>query len=786
MSWPRGSLFTALLVLSIPLASADTITVNTTTDDYADNSLCSLREAVEYFNLDKPVAGFQGCKTDSTGSDTISVPANTKPYEITATTMSGTERDSLFIRRSVAITGGAMSGDEKTLIQVKGPHRAFIVSSGDRVANPITCGTAPACGRLAGGPELDSASDTGASSTDYLTPVATPTFKGHYTVPAGTCVTSASTPCSVQITLYDRPVVKGDSDVEPVSVGSAIVDSATGNWSVVTSTLAEGVHEITFTATVDNGEEGEHSAATYLGVYEADDPTLVVALSQMEIQGCGEAECAIDTATTPMQSNSANGLVYTYPLILATGKGGIIYNNETLDMTSVAIHGGVASAEGGAVYSDANGAVTLTSSKISENKAADGAAVYAKLNTVFISQSLVTENVPGSAGAVITVADDAGRPSSTARSLITNTTISGNLGVALSLRAGATINASTIVNNKILDSNGLVIGGGGLNFNGEKVSVYNTILAGNPDNFPAAATATDCLNLPTSTSDIFLFSVGMQGGGCGTPPGLTLLQNIAKEKLFASLDASGKCVGFQPTSSAQAAFKGMGLLCPLAVRSDDDVTAYHMPRLLGSYSDAAESKIVGKGADGSSTTVGCASSDQRGKERRSICDVGAVELQPVTGAVLSGNAITYGQTYSEALDSELGDEELFVPETASSCPAFALTSTTDRNNLIPGCPWITIAPTKGTVVFNLDGTYTYRPNSNFHGFDRFSFRVVTNLSKLNSTPDSQSRLVNAQIIMEPSHGLSAYSTSGSGDLWFLLALLSLGGVVARASQREQK
>ncbi|MGC4088216.1 MAG: Ig-like domain-containing protein [Polyangiaceae bacterium] len=131
-------------------------------------------------------------------------------------------------------------------------------------------------------------------------------------------------------------------------------------------------------------------------------------------------------------------------------------------------------------------------------------------------------------------------------------------------------------------------------------------------------------------------------------------------------------------------------------------------------------------------------------------------------------------------------KKLFVPATNTSCPAFALTSLDNKNRLIPGRPWITVAPTKGTVVFNPDGSYTYRPNSNFHGFDRFSFRVVTTLSKLNSTFDSQSRLVNAQVIVEPTHGLSAYSTSGSGDVWFLLVLLGLGGIAGRTGRGGRK
>ncbi|MGC4088215.1 MAG: Ig-like domain-containing protein [Polyangiaceae bacterium] len=591
MSWPRGSLFTALLVLSIPLASADTITVNTTTDDYADNSLCSLREAVEYFNLDKPVAGFQGCKTSSSSdADTVYLPANSKPYEIDAATRSGTENDALVIRRSIAITGGGMRGDEKTLIQVKGPHRAFVINSGDRATKPVVCGSSPACGRLPGGPELDTASDTGTSTTDYLTPVTTPTFKGHYSAPVSG---------NVLVALYDRPVVKG-ADAEPVLVGSALVDSATGDWSIATSALAEGVHEITYTVTVGDGEESEHSSASYLGVYLADEPLLTIALSQMEIQGCGESDCASATSGMDTTVISANGLKYTYPLPDLFGKGGIIYASNVLDLTSVSLRNGAASAEGGAIYAALNGIVSLSLSRIGENTAPDGAAVYAESNAVFLSQSLVTANtLPGSTpsltAAVIAVASaTSSTHASSVSSQIENTTISGNEGVALSLYKGAIINASTIVDN-----------GAGVNFHGEKVSVYNTILAGNPkDSSPSS----DCLNLSSSEMD-FEFSVSLVGGGCGSSAGLRLLHDNdtshSADKLFATqiarADGTLKCVGVSFGVLSDA-----GLLCPLAERSEDDATAYHMPRLLGSYIDDSESPLIGKGNDGSSSTSGCA------------------------------------------------------------------------------------------------------------------------------------------------------------------------------------
>ncbi|MBX3745405.1 MAG: cadherin-like domain-containing protein [Verrucomicrobiae bacterium] len=79
-------------------------------------------------------------------------------------------------------------------------------------------------------PDLAAASDTGASSTDNITADNTPTFIG--TGPAGATITVSSS-------------VHG-------TVGSGPADGS-GNWSVTTSTLSDGTHLITATATTGAG-----------------------------------------------------------------------------------------------------------------------------------------------------------------------------------------------------------------------------------------------------------------------------------------------------------------------------------------------------------------------------------------------------------------------------------------------------------------------------------------------------------------------------------------------------
>jgi hypothetical protein len=96
--------------------------------------------------------------------------------------------------------------------------------------------TAPAAPSV---PDLTAAADTGSSSTDNWTKDNTPTF-------AGTAVAGST------VNLYDGSTL----------VGSGTADSS-GNWSVTTSTLADGSHTITATDTTANGTS---TASAGLGV----------------------------------------------------------------------------------------------------------------------------------------------------------------------------------------------------------------------------------------------------------------------------------------------------------------------------------------------------------------------------------------------------------------------------------------------------------------------------------------------------------------------------------------
>lgn len=142
------------------------------------------------------------------------------------------------------------------------PNEAFTVT----LSSPInaTLGTASATGTILDDdsdvtappapstPDLDSASDSGASSTDNITNDTTPSFTG--TAEAGATVT-----------LYDTN-------------GTSVLGTGTatgGTWSITSSALAAGTHTVTAKATDAAGNVSVASAGLQLTI-DATAPTLVI------------------------------------------------------------------------------------------------------------------------------------------------------------------------------------------------------------------------------------------------------------------------------------------------------------------------------------------------------------------------------------------------------------------------------------------------------------------------------------------------------------------------------
>lgn len=774
MSWPRESLVLALLVLSAPWASADTITVNTRTDDNANNSLCSLREAVEYFNRGRPKTGYQGCTSPATDTaSVVKLPAEDEAYLVSSSAIT--------IRTGLTISGEGQAEDAATTVRVQGTHRAFVINfAPDYQPHRCSSATGYSCAPP-GAPDLDAASDTGVVG-DYLTTATNPTLTGS--------ISSPTAGLTYVIRLYDHP---GEGD--PVQVGLvevAAADTAPLPWAARVSRLLDpGVHFLSYTVQVIssatrvevNAESGQSPHLT-LSIHN-DLDRISVALSDLIIEGGCEAaatSCAndVDDVVTIINNPSSSGyderaLSFSNELSDTAGNGGVIFNNELLSLSNVLIKYGRASGSGGALYLGGSAGAQIRDSELRESEAASGAAVFAAANTLVLERSLITANTvtgTGGAEAVIDVqaTADPSLVSGIAPTKIINTTISANTGRALSLRDDMVVNASTVVDNSA----------GGLHFNGEDVEVYNSIIAGNQ--------SADCEARPLTA--VMENNLVVAAGGCATT-GNQVISNAAGtiEQLMAT-EVDGYCTG------------DVGLLCPLADHGGP--TFVHVPRVLIGYSQISDSPIINKAsaAVGGFDARACPANDQRSKSREAYaCDIGAVELQSVASGsyTRSGGAVFFGQTYTQPLGYDLGDEELLpaaqcpAPDTdpATSLPIPPVTHADPSKVVpgsyrrdVPGCPWLEVNASRGIVSFSIDGadgSYSYRPTVDFHGFDRFDIRVITTLSNLNALAADRSRLVRAQVIVEPSTGMSSSKVGGALDIWGLggLGILGLGWIGRR-------
>lgn len=522
-----------------------------------------------------------------------------------------------------------------------------------------------------------------------------------------------------------------DTTTEWLTVGTGAV-ATDGSWQISPGGgLPVGVNTLGVADNVDCANVETDSIQ--VSVYDQ----LLVAFNDVNIErvDCG-ASCAAD--------------------------GGIFFTSELLSLNSMKIANGKATSRGGAIFVAGQGGLLLDGVELSKNAAPQGAAVYSLYNSFSAQNSLVTENV----GSTIVQIDNAAGASGSLLSTIVNSTFSGNDGLALSMREGAILNAMTIVGNTL----------GGIDFHSEDVEVHNSIVAGN-------GTA-DCVGLSyvapvpaTGTTAAIqespVFKFNLTGAGTGCSASVNAANSYSKEltgTLMATVAADGQVVTD-------------GLLMPLA--DNGGLLRTHLPRLrIGEVltrSSPLASQIINQGylsvLPGTATALACPSTDQREKSRNGFCDIGAVEVQLLMGTTFSGGQFeSTGPSQTFSLREDIGDEELLP---SARC-AEVSSSNGSPVTAAQGCPWLLTEPTKGRVTFNADGTYTYTPFSEFHGFDEFVIQVTTTASILNEGTDPlvKSRSVKASVFMDPDGTVTSQSLldGGAMDWWFLmLGGLMLGG-----------
>src|SRR5205085_372313 len=131
-------------------------------------------------------------------------------------------------------------------------------------------------------------------------------------------------------------------------------------------------------------------------------------------------------------------------------RAGSIYNGATLTLTNCHMTGG-SSHDGGAIYNETNGTLTVVSSTLFQNLGETGAGLFNRGNATLLNTTIASNGVSG-----------------------------GVNGCAIFNRSNLTVLGCTIAAN---GNNGLATGGSFNNQPSGNVNIRNTIVAGNSSSF---------------------------------------------------------------------------------------------------------------------------------------------------------------------------------------------------------------------------------------------------------------------------------------------------------------
>lgn len=483
---------------------------------------------------------------------------------------------------------------------------------------------------------------------------------------------------------------------------------------------------------------------------------IVVKFNQVNLQGCGaEAICEV--------------------------QGGIFFNRENLTLEYVKLFDGNAT-EGGAIYSEgilsgtnANSAnyVSISNSLVQNNTAERGAVLHVANPLFVIKNSVIRDNSATASGATVIYSavpfgDETTTQGAFSRlSYLSNTTLLKNKGYLLNVLDGVYVNNATAVDNAK-----------GFYFNApqQKAHLANSIVVNK---------SADCTYASTDLSFSFNNLVGdsCKAGEDGNRN--TKISTLPNNKLIAGESSEGKCD--RPPAD--------GLLCPFSTPADYFL-GYFKPRLLSAYATLVDSPIVNRGSafsDGTeSGTYRCEGQDQRGFTRvnNSVhCDLGAIELVISSETIVClGDDLNFGEVFKTSILDSLADGELLP---ANECPAIMGSNTdSDGNPWKIGCLRVVQSAatpvSKGTWQLDDEGMLTYTPNSNYHGSDELSLRVVTTGSRFSEAEADRDIVIPVKITQSPTNNYESKKVNVSGGAIgysvFALFMIAFGRFVFRKNK----
>jgi rhombotarget A family protien len=442
--------------------------------------------------------------------------------------------------------------------------------------------------------------------------------------------------------------------------------------------------------------------------------------------------------------------------------GGVIFNTGILTLTNIRISNGSAT-NGGAIYNTGPGVVNASSVEIKNNNAEQqGAALFTQNATFNFNQSLLRENSINTANAssgFVIYPQVQNQDLTGAQYGIHDSTIYNNSANAIRVIPGIIVGNVTIVGNHggvTLDSN-----------NSQYAGLFNTIIGDNN-----GADCTFVANDKSALSNL-VYTNSCGSGQGGVPQGSQQITDTGNETLMATGTAvsNGRVVC--------ALSPAVGMLCPFTT-SPVQFNGYLLPRLLfPQYKTLSESPIVNKGFSGSASMGNCTATDQRGKDRSGLCDIGAIELVIPSGNIqTNGQDIGFGQTASLDLTQVIGDGQL-IP--AAQCPTVyqGAINPPQGGPWLDGCLVYTLLPNKGQVtsVDAASNLMLYTPSSDYHGYDQFSYNISSTTSVFSTAKNDQTINVTTTIVQSQPAGMTS-KTVGAGGVG-IFAIVTLMGLALR-------
>lgn len=467
--------------------------------------------------------------------------------------------------------------------------------------------------------------------------------------------------------------------------------------------------------------------------HDATDMALII-ISEISLEGCGKSICA--------------------------DKGGIIYNNERLELKHVKLSGGQARL-GGAIYNVGQSSaeqnyasyVSILNSLIEQNSATTGAVLYSERPSFSLSSVVVKNNNTLSGAAnVFSEQSLANLSDVTNQNLnkISNSTFLNNSGYSINIRDGVAVNNVTIVGNNA-----------GIQFDAEEGFAYlaNSIVLGNGNGN----------NCQFNAKDDTLLQNNLVGSECTSGDANYPNEFWTGTKLFAGNITEGTCKSLVEDTDA--------LLCPYSTPKNQFL-GYIRPRILLSAKNMFDTLILNKGRlNVVGENIACESMDQRDLARNTdntLCDRGAIEIIVPISKSRIGQDLKVGDVARINILEYLGDSDLYPKE---KCESLLQMKNPAGGEWQDGCIAIdqTITKAKGTVTLDIDGNLVYTPSGNWHGADIFNLQVVTSSTRFNE--NKKYLLLEAYMVQEPNNNFEDKSVKTSGGALGVFGLFALFGLV---------